>query len=113
VVVILDVLHYVGIAAQDDVLRRVRDALMPGGTLLLRIGDAAAGLPFKVSFWVDHVVSFVRGHRQARMYCRTLDEWRTALAALGFAVTPMAMHHGTPFANVLLIAKLGHNSGRA
>lgn len=113
VVVILDVLHYVNIAAQDDVLRRVRDALQPEGTLLLRIGDAAAGLPFKLSFWVDHVVSFVRGHRQVRMYCRSLAEWRAALTALGFAVTSMDMHHGTPFANVLLIAKLGHNSERA
>ena len=49
VVVILDVLHYIDIAAQNDVLRRVRDALAPNGTLLLRVGDAAAGLPFKYS----------------------------------------------------------------
>lgn len=110
VVVILDVLHYVDIAAQDDVLRRVRDALAPHGTLLLRVGDAGAGLPFKVSLWVDHVVTFVRGHRNARLYCRTLDAWRATLAALGFDVHALAMHQGTPFANVLLIAKLGHNS---
>lgn len=113
VVVILDVLHYVDIAAQDDVLRRVRDALLPDGTLLLRIGDAAAGLPFRLSFWVDHVVSFVRGHRHVRMYCRSLAEWHAALTRLGFAVTRMDMHQGTPFANVLLIAKLGHNSEQA
>lgn len=112
IVVILDVLHYVDIAAQDDVLRRVRDALLPGGCLLLRIGDAAAGLPFRLSFWVDHVVSFVRGHGRVRMYCRSLAQWRAALNELGFAVTSMDMHAGTPFANVLLIAKLGHNSER-
>ena len=39
-VVILDVLHYVDPAAQAGVLRRVLDALAPGGRLLLRIGDA-------------------------------------------------------------------------
>lgn len=106
VVVILDVLHYVSIAAQDDVLRRVRDALAPGGTLLLRVGDAAAGLPFYVSVWVDHLVTFVRGHRHARLYCRPLAAWRCALEDLGFTVSTMAMHKGTPFANVLLVAKL-------
>jgi SAM-dependent methyltransferase len=108
-VVILDVLHYVTIAEQDAVLRRVRDALAPAGTLLLRVGDAGAGLPFQLSFWVDHVVSFVRGHR-ARLYCRALPAWRAALDALGFTVTAIPMHQGTPFANILLRAKLGHNS---
>lgn len=110
VVVILDVLHYVGVAAQDDVLRRVRAALAPNGTLLLRVGDAGAGLPFTISLWVDKVVTFARGHRNARLHCRTLPQWREALTRLGFAVTTLPMHHGTPFANVLLIAKLGHNS---
>ncbi len=112
VAVILDVLHYVDVAAQDNVLRRVRDALAPDGTLLLRVGDAAAGLPFKISLWVDKVVTFTRGHRNPRLHCRALDDWRAALHALGFSVTALAMHQGTPFANVLLIAKLGHNSDR-
>ena len=111
VVVILDVLHYVTIDAQNDVLRRVRDALLPDGTLLLRVGDADAGLPFKFSFWVDHVVSFVRGHRHPRMYCRPLRAWCEALSGLGFDVRLLPMHQGTPFANVLLVAKLGHNKG--
>ena len=63
VVVILDVLHYMDYAAQDSVLRRVRTALDPRGLLLLRVGNAAAGLRFRISRWVDHVVTVVRGHR--------------------------------------------------
>ncbi|RJG07700.1 class I SAM-dependent methyltransferase [Noviherbaspirillum cavernae] len=106
-VVILDVLHYVSIDAQNDVLRRVRDALSPGGTLILRVGDASGGLPFWCSVWVDRVVTFVRGHRNARMYCRPLTEWQAALRALGFDVKAMPMNKGTPFANILLVAKLG------
>lgn len=105
-VVILDVLHYVNFAAQDDVLRRVRDALAPQGTLLLRVGDADGGLPFRFSVLVDHVVTFVRGHRNARLYCRPLKEWQAALVALGFDVRPMPMNEGTPFANILLVARL-------
>jgi SAM-dependent methyltransferase len=109
-VVILDVLHYVDIAAQNDVLRRVRDALAPDGVLIVRVGDAGGGLPFKVSVWVDHVVTFVRGHRNGHLYCRPLADWHAALTALGFSVNTMAMNKGTPFANVLLVAKLGQNT---
>jgi cyclopropane fatty-acyl-phospholipid synthase-like methyltransferase len=106
VVVILDVLHYVNIAAQDDVLARVRDALSPKGTLLLRVGDAAAGLPFKISNWVDHTVMFARGHGYVRLYCRPLAQWQAALVKLGFEVQTVPLSQGTPFANVMLVARL-------
>lgn len=106
VAVILDVLHYVGYEAQEEVLRRVRAALAPGGTLLLRVGDAAAGLPFRISNWVDAVVTFVRGHRLSRLYCRALGDWQALLHQLGFAVEAIPMHQGTPFANILLVARL-------
>ncbi|NUZ05331.1 class I SAM-dependent methyltransferase [Piscinibacter koreensis] len=104
-VVILDVLHYVPFAAQDDVLTRVHDALAPGGVLLLRVGDAAAGLPFRISNWVDHVVTTLRGHRLGELYCRPLAAWRESLQRLGFAVETMPMSEGTLFANVLLVAR--------
>lgn len=106
-VVILDVLHYVPIAAQDDVLRRVRLALAPGGVLLLRVGDAAAGLPFRISNWVDFVVTTLRGHRLTQLYCRPLAEWQRVLVSLGFSVEAQPMSQGTPFANVMLVARVG------
>jgi 2-polyprenyl-3-methyl-5-hydroxy-6-metoxy-1,4-benzoquinol methylase len=74
-VVILDVLHYVPYAAQEDVLQRVREALSPEGLLILRIGDAAGGWGFKISSWVDSIVTLVRGHSLSRLYCRPLTEW--------------------------------------
>ncbi len=105
-VVILDVLHYVPIAAQDDVLRRVRAALPPGGVLLLRVGDAAAGLPFKISNWVDFVVTTLRGHRLGQLHCRPLAEWQRVLTSMGFEVQTQPMSEGTPFANVMLVARV-------
>lgn len=103
-VVILDVLHYMNDAAQRDVLRRVRATLPLGGLLLLRIGDAAGGLRFRVGQWVDQTVMLLRGHAWVRTYCRSLAEWQSLLADCGFESCTIPMSSGTPFANVLLVA---------
>jgi SAM-dependent methyltransferase len=105
VVVMLDVLHYIPRAEQDSVLRRVRDALVPGGRLLLRVGDADAKRDFAISQWVDRAVTRVRGHRAAPTHGRSLGEWMAQLAALGLPAEARPMSQGTPFANVLLVAQ--------
>ena len=105
VVVILDVLHYVDEAAQVDVLTRVRECLAPGGRLLLRVGDAQGGLPFLFSNWVDTVVTRIRGHKNGRLYCRSLTQWHDLLQSLGFSVQTLPMNQGTPFANILLVCE--------
>lgn len=108
-VVILDVLHYVDHAAQDGVLRRVRDALAQGaagGRLLLRVGDMANAKGFAASQWVDRVVTWARGHRVPPTYGRPLAAWQAQLQQLGFAVRAVPQSQGTPFANVLLVADL-------
>ncbi len=107
VAVILDVLHYLDVPAQQAILSRLAEALAPGGLLLLRVGDASAGLPFRVSNWVDRTVTFVRGHRLGRLHCRPLADWQAALQALGFRVRAIPLSQGTPFANVLLEARAG------
>ncbi len=105
-VVILDVLHYLSYEQQEDVLRRVRSALEPKGKLVLRIGDADAGFRFRWSNWVDHTVTWCRGHRLPRLYCRPLTQWTILLGELGFEVDIKPMSEGTMFANVLLLGQL-------
>ena len=105
VVVLLDVLHYMPRTDQDAVLARVRAALSAGGTLLLRVGDADGGLPFLLGNFVDWTVAFARGHGATRFHCRSVAQWRGALEALGFEVRAEPMSRGTPFANVLLVAR--------
>ena len=104
--VILDVLHYIEYRDQLDVLRRVRDALPPGGLFVTRVGDATAGLPFLVSQWVDKTVAFFRGHRVRPTYCRSTADWTTILEQLGFRVDAIPMSRRTPFANVMLVARV-------
>lgn len=104
VIVMLDVLHYLDPPNQDRILQRVRAALRPTGTLLLRVGDAGAGVGFSISHLIDRLVRLCRGFGAGRLYCRTLPEWSSALERAGFAAFPTPMIDGTPFANVLIVA---------
>lgn len=105
VIIILDVLHYIDMASQESFLERVRVALSPTGTLILRIGDAAAGMPFCISNWVDRTVLLMRGHAWVRLNGRCLGDWMDLLKRLGLNVTAIPMSENTPFANVLLVAR--------
>jgi SAM-dependent methyltransferase len=104
-VVILDVLHYIPEDAQRDVLQRVRAALPRGGGLLLRVADADAGVRFRVTRWIDRMVLLFRGHGWAQLYCRGVGRWCELLRECGFESRPEPMSQGTPFANVLLVAR--------
>lgn len=104
-VVILDVLHYVDYAAQDEVLRRVRAAIGDSGRLLLRVGARSDSLRFRYTEWVDRIVMRVRGHRLERLYCRTIPERLAALEQVGLRARAVPMSEGTGFANVLLVAQ--------
>jgi SAM-dependent methyltransferase len=104
-VVILDVLHYLDYTAQENVLQRVRGALTRRGVLVLRIGDAAAGVGFAISKAVDQTVALARRRRWVSLQCRALHDWQQLLTACGFGVRALPMSTGTPFANVLLRAQ--------
>jgi hypothetical protein len=107
---ILDVLHYISVPEQNDLLARVRAALPASGSLLLRVGDAAARPGFLISQWVDALVTWIRGHRVLPQFGRPLSEWTAQLESLGFELRSQPMSQGTLFANVLLVAKVRHTA---
>jgi cyclopropane fatty-acyl-phospholipid synthase-like methyltransferase len=102
-VIILDVLHYITEEEQLHVIRRARAALPARGLLLMRIGDADAGLRFRYSQWVDKLVMLCRGHPSVITHCRSATQWGELLRECGFEVQATPMSKGTRFANVLLI----------
>jgi SAM-dependent methyltransferase len=104
-IVILDVLHYIGYESQLCVLNRAQTALAPGGVLLLRVADAGSGIRFTIGKYIDQTVMLTHYHRAPRVYCRPLPEWLEVLAGTGFDCTPLPMSAGTPFANMMLIAR--------
>ena len=106
VVTILDVLHYFDQAAQAAVLRKVRECLRPGGTLVIRVGDAGQGWRFELSRRVDQAVTWVRGHGWSQLYCRPVGEWAAALEQEGFAVQVLTSFDGPPFANTFVVGRL-------
>lgn len=106
VVTMFDVLHYVPHADQDRLLDRIRQGLARGGLFITRVGDAQGGMPFHISQVVDRFASFVQGHRLGTMWCRPLSQWVQALESRGFVVQALPMNAGTPFANVLLVARV-------
>jgi len=105
-VVIFDALHYIGAADQDRVLRRVRQALGPGGLLLLRVGDMSARRRFALGQWIDRITMALRGGGFGRLTGRPVDGWRDTLQQLGFAVDVVPMSGRPPFANLLLVARV-------
>jgi SAM-dependent methyltransferase len=112
-ILMLDVLHYMDLASQQSLIERARTALSDDGVLLVRIGNAAGGLRFAWSRWVDAAIWRLRGRRRIELTFRTLAQWIQLLAGAGFAVKEIPMTGARSFANVLLLAKPLARSGSA
>jgi SAM-dependent methyltransferase len=106
VIAILDVLHYIPIDEQERMLDQIRATLKPGGIFVTRVGNAGNSLCFRISQLTDRCISFVQGHRLPGMWCRPADEWIRALENRGFSVQATPKSEGTPFANVMLVARV-------
>ena len=104
-VLLLDVLHLMPPAAQEAVISRSAAALEPGGVLVLRDADAGAGSRFAAVRAGNWLKAMAVGNVRQRFHFRTASEWRTRLAEEGLAVDVRPMGGGTPFGNVLLIAR--------
>jgi SAM-dependent methyltransferase len=105
VVALIDVLQYVEPEAQDAILARARRSLEGGGVLLLRVADANGSLRFRATELLDRAAVALRGHGFAPLHSRPLARWQGLLQELGFQVQARPMSAGTPFANVLLVAR--------
>lgn len=104
-VALFDVLHLVDRAAQVPLVARLAAAMRPGALLLVREADAAAGWRFRMVRAGNRVTALVRGRWRPHFAFRTATEWQATLADLGFDVDVAPMGEGTPFANVLLVAR--------
>ena len=76
-------------------------ALEPGGVMLVREADAAAGWRFAAVRFGNRLKALAFGDWRQREYFRTIDEWLACFARHGLRAEVRPMSDGTPFANVL------------
>jgi len=72
---------------------------------LLREADADAGFAFQVTKWCEQMAGALRGQFGQALYYRGAVQWIAELVGRGFAVSAEPMSEGTPFANVLFVAR--------
>ena len=102
-VVLVDVLYQLDTAAQARLLRAA--AAGARGRVLVRTADPARGLRSAVTHGLEVLGRRTWPHAGARVNARPVDEIAAVLAASGLAVELAPCWRGTPFANVLLVAR--------
>ena len=111
--IMFDVLHLIDRPSQGPLIARIAAAMRPGAILLVREADADAGWRFRVVRLGNRITALFRGRWRPTFAFRTVAEWQAELAGLGFDVSAAPMGEGTPFANVLLVARRQRQSTTA
>ena len=104
-VLLVDVLHYLPFAEQDRLLRAA-SASAPRGQILIRELDARLGTRSAITRsgeWLAKLFGLHRG-RAGRHY-RPAAHFVALLTELGFSCEVRGASQGTPFGNVLIVAK--------
>jgi SAM-dependent methyltransferase len=98
---VFDVLHLMSRHDQERLVTELRARLEPGGMVLVRDVDAAAGPGFHAVRLGNRLKNLAVGQFRQRFHFRTAAEWTALFARAGWTVERSPMGHGTPFANVL------------
>jgi hypothetical protein len=106
-ILLFDVLNMMRAADQDALLAVLLSVLEPGGVLLVREADAAAGWRFRTVRASNTLRAWLTGASAREFHFRPLAEWRRWLEQAGLTVETQPMGMGTPFGNVLLVARRG------
>lgn len=105
-VLLIDVLHYLPRAEQDAVLAEAVSAVPSGGRVLVRELDGVPGWRSAVTRLFERLATALGVNRgRARLEYRSAAELRERLTALGCECEIRGASEGTPFANVLIVAR--------
>jgi SAM-dependent methyltransferase len=101
-VLFFDVLHMMPAEDQELVIAAASNALLPGGTLLIREADRDGGWGFRIVRIGNRLKAILTGNWRQRFHYRTMDAWASLVARHGLHVAVRPMNEGTPFANLLV-----------
>jgi uncharacterized protein (DUF2062 family)/SAM-dependent methyltransferase len=108
IITLFDLLHLMSAGEQEHLLTTLATALTPGGALLIREADAAGGWRFHAVRFGNRLTAIVTRRWGTQFHFRTAAEWHALLERLGLQVQEVRpAGDGTPFANVLLVARRG------
>jgi SAM-dependent methyltransferase len=105
-VLLVDMLHYVSVAEQDALLARAAEHVRPGGRLFVREATTGHGLRSWLTLAFERIGTAARFNRGERVRFRDVArEVVPVLEAKGLTCTVEPCSSGTPFANVLVVAR--------
>jgi uncharacterized protein (DUF2062 family) len=99
-VLLFDVLQLLTPVEQEVLVAHLAERLEPGGAVVVREADAAAGWRFTAVRLGNRLKLAASGHWRHPFHPRTLDQWRACFARHGFQVDARPMGKA-PFANVM------------
>ncbi len=106
---LIDVLHYQDLPAQDEILRRAARALPPDGVLYIREVDASASWRSHVTRWQEKIGRMIRLNRGPTLCFRPAAQLREVLAAEGLVASLAPGSAGLPLSNVIIEARPGRS----
>jgi SAM-dependent methyltransferase len=110
VITLIDVLHYYKADKQEELLKRCRAALRPGGRLLLREGDGGRPGGAHWTRIVEKWATRLGWNRGPVVRFRPISELRSTLVKLGFHVDEGEVASRFFPGNVLLVAEVVERS---
>lgn len=112
-ILVVDVLHYLPIREQSELLARLASRIAPGGHLLIRDVDERGTARSRLTRWFERVATRIGYNRAASsLHFRSTDELVTELSALGLTCSVERDQAAGPLSNVLIVAGR-HSAGRA
>jgi uncharacterized protein (DUF2062 family)/SAM-dependent methyltransferase len=103
-ILILDVLQYLGADEQMNLLQRCCSALEPQGALIFRVHDRERGLWSTITMAFDRLI-FAFGRTGIRPLTLRAAEYRRVLEGAGMRVEELRFRNRLPLAHILFIAR--------
>jgi uncharacterized protein (DUF2062 family)/SAM-dependent methyltransferase len=103
-ILIMDVLQYLGADEQMTLLQRCCSALEPQGALIFRVHDRERGLWSTITMAFDRLI-FAFGHAGIQPLTLRAAEYRSVLEKVGMRVEECRFRNRLPLAHILFIAR--------
>ncbi len=107
-IALFDVLHMLKPSDQEALLATVTGSLAPGGVLVIREAGAGVSWRFAMVYLTNRLKALVQRRWRQPLHFRSIAAWCASLEAQGLSVSTSDASQGTPFSNVLIVARKRH-----